>query len=117
VEDKDGAPALVPAWISRDMNVPEPPVIANGVVLALSSGEFTRQVSETGVLYTAQERIAKTTGHAVLYGLDAETGKELFSSGNAISSFTHFGALAVSDGRVYTATHDSTLYAFGLKGE
>jgi hypothetical protein len=117
VEDKDGAPALVPAWISRDMNAPEPPVVANGVVLALSSGEFTRQVSDAGVLYTAQERIAKTTGHAVLYGFDAETGKELFSSGDAISSFTHFGALAVSDGRVYTTTHDSTLYAFGLKGE
>ncbi len=32
-------------------------------------------------------------------------------------SFTHFGAVAVSDGRVYASTHDSTLYAFGLKGE
>ena len=115
VEDKDGKPALVPAWISRDMSVPEPPVIANGVVFSISSGEFIRQVKENGQLYTAQERIALTTGNATLYAFDAQTGKELFSSGKIISSFTHLGGIAVSDGRVYASTHDSTLYAFGLK--
>jgi outer membrane protein assembly factor BamB len=114
VEDKDGQPVLKPAWISRNMAVPEPPVVANGVVLSLSSGEFTRQIKENGTLYTAEERTRLSTGNATLYAFDAETGKELFSSGKTMSSFTHLGAVAVSDGRVYATTHDSTLYAFGL---
>jgi len=53
VEDKDGQPTLTPAWMSRNMAVPEPPVIANGVVFSISSGEFVRQVKENGQLYTA----------------------------------------------------------------
>lgn len=117
VEDKDGQPALVPAWISQDMSSPEPPIVANGVVFAISSGEFTRQINENGALYTAQERIAKSTGHAVLHAFDAETGKELYSSGTAMTSFTHFGGLALVDGRIYATTHDSTVYAFGLPGQ
>lgn len=117
VEDKEGSPVLTPAWMSHNMSVPEPPVVANGVVFALSSGEFVRQVSENGALYTAQERIQHTTGHAVLYAFDARTGKELYSSGSAIPSFTHLGALALSDGRVFLSTHDSTVYAFGLSGQ
>jgi outer membrane protein assembly factor BamB len=115
VEDKDGQPVLTPAWISHNMAVPEPPVIANGVVFSISSGEFIRQVKENGQLYTAAERIALSKGNATLYAFDAQTGKELFSSANTMSSFTHLGALAVSDGRVFTSTHDSTVYAFGLK--
>jgi outer membrane protein assembly factor BamB len=117
VEDKDGQPALVPAWISHDMMVPEPPLVMNGVVLAISSGEYTRQVKENGQLYTAAERIANSTGNATLYAFDAETGKELYSSGKTIPSFTHLGGLAVADGRVFLTTHDSTVWAFGLKGE
>lgn len=115
VEDKDGSTVLTPAWISRDMNVPEPPVVVNGVVFAISSGEFTRQIKEDGTLYTAKEREAKAVGNTTLYAFDAETGKELFSSGNTMPSFTHFGGLAVSSGHIFVTTHDSILYAFGLK--
>ncbi|HEX4807953.1 MAG TPA: PQQ-binding-like beta-propeller repeat protein, partial [Bryobacteraceae bacterium] len=114
VEEKDGQPSLIPAWISHNMAVPEAPVVANGVLFSISSGEFTRQVKENGTLYTAEERIRASTGNATLCAFDAETGKELFSSGKTMSSFTHLGAVAVSDGRVYATTHDSTLYAFGL---
>jgi len=117
VEDKDGQPALTPAWVSRNMAVPEPPVVANGVVFSLSSGEFTRQINENGTVLTAAERIAQTKGNATLYAFDAQTGKELFSSGKTMPSFTHLGAIAVNDGRVFATTYDSTLYAFGLKGE
>jgi outer membrane protein assembly factor BamB len=46
--------------------------------------------------------------------LDAETGKELYSSGDQITSFNHFSGLSVANGRVYIATYDSTLYCFGL---
>ncbi len=117
VEDKDGQPVLTPAWVSHDMAVPEPPVVANGVVFSLSSGEFTRQISESGKVYTAAERMAQNKGNATLYAFDAQTGKELFSSGKIMSSFTHLGAIAVNDGRVFATTYDGTLYAFGLKGE
>jgi len=116
VEDKDGKMQLSPAWISRDLNVPEPPVIANGVVYAISSGENVRQVSNAGALYTSQER-ASTSGTATLYAFDAGTGKELFSSGKMVPSFTHFGGLAVANGRIFMTAYDCTLYAFGLKQE
>ena len=40
---EDGKPALIPAWVSRNLAVPEPPVVANGVVFAVSTGENTQQ--------------------------------------------------------------------------
>ena len=43
VEEKAGKWMLTPAWISRDMNHAEPPVIANGVVFAYGNGEDTDQ--------------------------------------------------------------------------
>ncbi|MEO8126223.1 MAG: PQQ-binding-like beta-propeller repeat protein [Bryobacteraceae bacterium] len=114
LDEKDGKPVLVPAWRSRDMEMPEPPVVANGVVFAVSSGENTRQVDSGGRLLTSKERASTPVGNATLYALDAETGKELFSSGKTMPSFTHFSGLAISEGRVYVVTHDSTLYAFGV---
>jgi len=112
---KNGKPALDPAWISRNFSVPEPVVIANGVAFALSNGENTRQVDSGGRLYTSAERAKMSTGNATLYALDAATGKELYSSGKSIPGFTHFSGLAISAGRVYVVTHDSTIYAFGLE--
>ena len=38
-DSPEGKPVLEPAWISWDFKIPEPVVIANGVVFALSSGE------------------------------------------------------------------------------
>lgn len=115
VEDKDGKPALTSTWISRDMNVPEPPVIANGVVFAISNGEFTGQAKPNGGLYSSKERADLHSGNAVLYAFDAATGKELFSSGNTIESFTHFSGVAVASGHVLVSTYNNTVYSFGLK--
>jgi outer membrane protein assembly factor BamB len=96
------------------MIVPAPPVIANGVVFALSSGEFVRQANENqGGLFSSQQR-AERSVHATLYALDGETGKELYSSGDSITSFTHFASMAVANGRVYFGTYDNTLYSFGI---
>jgi outer membrane protein assembly factor BamB len=105
--DKDGKLALTPAWLSRDLTAPAPPAVANGIVFALSSGEYVRQGG------SAAER-AKRSGHATLYALDAETGQELYSSGDEITSFTHFAALAVAGGRVFLTTYDNTVYCFGI---
>ncbi len=40
--------SLIPAWISRDMHVPDPPVVANGVVYAVQTGENTVQNPRPG---------------------------------------------------------------------
>jgi outer membrane protein assembly factor BamB len=52
--------------------------------------------------------------HAVLYALDAETGKELYSSADTIDSWTHYGALAISNGRIFISTYHGRVFAFGL---
>jgi PQQ-like domain len=113
---KTGVPEIVPAWISRDLSVPEPPIIANGVVFALASGEDVRQSDAAGLGMNTKERLAGST-HATLYAFDSDTGKELFSSGDIITSFTHFGGIALSNGRVFVSTYDGTVYTFGLKNE
>jgi outer membrane protein assembly factor BamB len=114
VVSKDKTPVLEPAWMSSDMSVPEPVVIANGVVLALSNGENVRQVDSGGRMLTSHERATSPTGNATLYALDAATGKELFSSGKTMPGFSHFSGLAVASGRVYVVTWDSTIYAFAV---
>jgi outer membrane protein assembly factor BamB len=115
VEEKDAKLQLTPAWISRDMNRAEPPVIANGIVFAYGNGEFTDQAyPDIGIADTADRRIPKST-HAVLYALDAQTGKELWSSGDQIASWNHWSGLSVANGRVYIATFDSVLYCFGVQ--
>jgi outer membrane protein assembly factor BamB len=116
VEEKNGKFVLNPAWMSRDMDQAEPPVIANGVVFAFGSGENTRQsYADKGLADFSPLRI-KASGHAVLYALDAQTGKELYSSGDQIKTFAHFGGLSVANGKVYLGTFDSVLYCFGLPG-
>ncbi|HLK17447.1 MAG TPA: PQQ-binding-like beta-propeller repeat protein [Bryobacteraceae bacterium] len=115
VEEKAGKPILTPAWISRDMNAPDPPIVANGVVYAVSTGEFNRQWKPEGGLFNSKERAALHTGNAILYAFDASTGKELFSSGNTMPGWTHFSGISIQGGRIYVTTFDSTVYAFGLK--
>lgn len=97
VEEKDGHTVLTPGWISRDLSNSAAPAVANGVVFALSGGS--------------------TSGHATLYALDAATGKELYSSGDAILSYTDRTGISIGDGRVFFTTHDNTLYSFGIPME
>lgn len=115
IEEKDGKPVVVPAWISRDMNLPEPPIIAGGLVFAISNGEFARQSKGDGALFTSAERAAKHVGNTVLYAFDAATGKQLYSSGDTMPSWTHFSGISISGGRIFVTTFDSMVYAFGVK--
>jgi len=115
-------PTLKPAWISRDLDVPEPVAIAGGVVFALSTGENTQQTTGSPLIFqkhkllSDKERI-ENVHRAVLYALDAKTGKTLYDSGSDIESWTHFSGVAIADGRVYVVDHDSNLYCFGLAGK
>lgn len=111
----NGKPWLAPAWISRDMDQAEPPVVANGVVFAYGSGENTAQAyPDVGLDFRMERRIPKST-HAVLYALDAQTGKELWNSGKQIDVWNHWTGLAVANGRVYINTYDGYVYCFGLQ--
>jgi hypothetical protein len=100
VVDENGTPALQPQWVSRDLTSPVTPAIVNGVLFALSSGEGQ----------------SKSTP-AVLYALDATTGKELWTSGNTITSPVSGVGPSGGDSQVYVAASDGTLYAFGMPAE
>jgi hypothetical protein len=116
VEEKNGKWNLAPAWLSRDMNRAEPPVIANGIIFAYGNGEDTNQAAfDIGLAYNSAENRIKGSSHAVLYALDAQTGKELWSSGDQITSWSHWGGLSMANGRVYINTFDGMQYCFGIK--
>ena len=106
----DGAgPSLQQAWESRDLVSPGAPIVVNGVAFVLSTGEY---IPATGTTALA-ERVSKSTP-AVLYALDASTGKELWNSGKTITSFVHSGGISSGDGQVYVTAYDGTVYAFGF---
>ena len=102
----NGKPMLDPAWISREMHAPDPPVVANGVVYVLQTGRNATETRSAGRMPGA---------NAVLYALDAETGQELYSSEKLIASFTHFSEPVVAGGKVFVSTWNGKVYAFGLK--
>jgi hypothetical protein len=104
--DQNGALTLERAWVSHEIASPAPPLVINGVLFALSTGEFKGDPK-----MPAAER-AKRSKPAVLYALDAKTGKELWNSGAAITSFTHGIGPVGGDGTVLVATYDGALYAF-----
>jgi len=113
--ERNGSPYIEPVWLSRDMLTAEPPVIVNGVVFVLAGGEFTGQANDAeGGLYSSEQRIEKSKP-AKLYALDAETGKELYSSGDQITSFLHQAGLSTAGNQVIFGTFDGTVYCYGLK--
>jgi outer membrane protein assembly factor BamB len=99
IVERDGGIAVEPAWRSRDLMSPLTPMIINGVVFAVSGGDN------------------RPGENAVLYALDGATGKVLWDSGKAITSFVHSGGLSGGAGQVYLETSDQTLYAFGFPVE
>jgi outer membrane protein assembly factor BamB len=109
IVDQNGTPTLQAVWVSRDMMSPAPPTIVNGVVFAISSGEYRSGDAQL----TAAQRVQRSKP-AVLYALDAATGKELWSSGATISSFVRGVGPSAGDGQVYVVTYDGTIYAFGI---
>jgi outer membrane protein assembly factor BamB len=103
-------PVLEPAWTSRDMPSPAPPLVMNGVVFAVAGG------GPSGGTLTPAQR-AQRAKPAVLYALDAATGKELWNSGTAITAPVFGVGPSGGDGQVYVVSHDGTVYAFGMPVE
>jgi len=83
---------------------PLTPLVVNGVVFALSSGDVDASA--------AGQRTARSSP-AVLYALDGTTGKEIWNSGKSITAPAR-GGLSAGGGAVYVPATDSTLYAFGF---
>lgn len=122
VEEKDGQWQLAPAWLSVNMLKADDAVVANGVVFAYGSGEDTHQRDldrsyndKSPVIPAGQssER-AKGSSHITLYALDGQTGKVLWSSGDQITSFSHWVGITLANGRIYVPTFSGDVYCFGL---
>lgn len=110
--DQGGKLTLEPGWSSRDLLSPLAPIVVNGMAFVVSSGEYRGAAAQL----TATQR-AQRSMPAVLYVLDAATGKELWTSGpKAILSFARAG-LSAGGGQVYLVTYDNHLYAFGIPME
>jgi len=115
------AVSLTPEWISGDMIMPDPPVVANGVVYATQTGGQAIQnptLPDGSRLNSATAASAKfrstPVGNLILYAFDAETGKQLYSSKGLIKDWTHFSQPVVALGKVYLVTHDAQVIAFGV---
>ena len=106
--------SLAPQWTSPDMIMPDPPVAANGVLYATSTGgQAFQNMHKPGEArfdhaYGAHFR-ATPVSNLVLYAFDAQTGKQLYSSKKAIADWVHFGEPVVALGKVFLVTHDCPL--------
>jgi outer membrane protein assembly factor BamB len=109
--DEGGNLSLAPGWQSRDLTSPLAPIVVNGMVIAVSSGEYRGAPASLTSAQRAQKSVP-----AVLFVLDAATGKTIWSSGTRITSFAR-GGLSAGGGQVYLVTYDNHLYAFGIPME
>ena len=115
-----GKISAAPVWTSHDMVMPDPPVVANGVVYALSTGGQAMQnmahAGEKRMPYD-QSAVLRSTPVAsmILYAYDAETGKPLWNSKKMLPDWVHFSEPVVALGKVFVVTHDARVVALGLK--
>ena len=100
--------SLEPAWQSQDFTSPLAPIVVDGMVFAVSSGEYRGGPASLSAAQRAQRSVP-----AVLYVLDAATGRSMWNSGTKITSFAR-GGLSAGGGQVYLVTYDNQLYAFGI---
>lgn len=120
VKNDAGKISAVPVWTSADMIMPDPPVVANGVVYALSTGGQAMQngakPGDPRMPYDVSAVLRSTpVSSMVLYAYDAESGKQLWSSGKTLTDWVHFSEPVVALGKIFVATHDGHVIAFGLK--
>jgi outer membrane protein assembly factor BamB len=115
-----GKISAVPAWTAGDMIMPDPPVVANGVVYALSTGGQALQngakPGDPRMPYDVSAVLRSTpVSNMTLYAYDAESGKQLWSSGKTLTDWVHFSEPVVALGKIFVETHDGHVIAFGLK--
>jgi hypothetical protein len=125
VQDSNGGVTLTPAWVSPNVENPSPASIVMNAA-APNVDNFGQPLpapatapatpAAGGVVFTLSQGEAGKT-HAKLYGFDAETGKEIYSSGEEIASAGKDASIAISGAHVVFLTSDNTLYGFGISYE
>ena len=98
ITDSEDQPTARSAWTSRSSPAAGPPVAANGVLYFLSA---------------AAQGDKK---HLTLHALDALNGKELYTSGKAMTAHSFSGNIALANGHVCLSV-DNILYCLGLPFE
>jgi len=98
-----GAISVDPRWVSRDLSSPATPLIVNGVVFALGMGTQTATPGRSG--------------GAVLSAYEGATGRQLWTSGQAMTGVASPRSLWSTTGQVYVGLRDGTLHAFGFNDE
>ena len=93
-----GSASLIQGWALTGLKAPLAPLVINGVVFAVSTGDATTP--------------------AVIHAVNGITGQKLWDSGKTITtSVPHSAAIWNSMGQVLIGASDSTLYAFGVNLE
>ncbi len=103
VVEPGGSLALERGWTAQNVTAPETPIVVNGVVFALATG-----------------RPSTPAGHgtpAVLYAYEGTTGKALWNSKGAMTTFASPGSFWSAMSQVYVGTNDGSLHAFGFPDE
>jgi hypothetical protein len=123
VEGEGSALKLTPAWVSPNVADPSPasivmnaapPNVDNfGQPLGAAPSVVT-PVKLGGIVFTLAEG-EPGKSHARLYGFDAETGAQIYSSADEIASAANQASISISGGHVLFVTADNTLYAFGVQ--
>jgi len=86
-------------------------------VLAVAVYNHYKRLQQKGLDTTVGGNDVEIEKSNIIMVGETGTGKELWNSGNAITSFVHSGGLAAGGGRVYVGGHDGTQYAFGFPME
>jgi hypothetical protein len=103
VVDTGGSLALDRGWAAGNLTTPETPIVVNGVVFALATGRPSTP--------------AGRGAPAVLYAYEGTTGKALWNSKGAMTTFASPGSFWSAMSQVYVGTNDGTLHAFGFLDE
>jgi hypothetical protein len=103
VSESTGGISLEPAWTSHNLIAPAAPIIVNGVVFALSTG---RPAGRSG-----------RGSAAVLHAYEGASGRSLWESGRAMTTFASPDSFWSAMGQAYVGAGDGTVYAFGFSDE
>jgi putative pyrroloquinoline-quinone-binding quinoprotein len=96
-------PALERGWTAQGLTAPETPIVVNGVVFALATGRSSTPAGRGGA--------------AMLRAYDGTSGKELWTSGKAMTASASPGSFWSAMSQLYVGTSDGTLHAFGFLDE
>ena len=77
--------------------------------------EKVARATGAGIVVTGSYSKSGDSLRMQLSMIDAQTGKELWSSGDQVKTFNHWSGISVSNGRIYLNTFDGTVYCFGIR--